>query len=132
MAFVSQENKKELAPQIKAVFKKYGLKGSISVRHHSTLVVKIQSGQVDFRNDCDAQDEYTESRFADEYGVDVNPYWIDSNWNGKSRDCLNELLDAMKGPDYFNYDDIQTDYFHRSHYCDIKIGGNKGAYQLTE
>ena len=47
MAYVSQEMKKDLAPQIKAVLKKYGLKGSIGVRHHSSLVVNIKSGILD-------------------------------------------------------------------------------------
>jgi hypothetical protein len=111
MAYVSQADKKELAPAIKAVLKKYNMKGSISVRHHSTLVVTVRSGAIDFS-------EYMRS---DAY-IDVNPYWIDSTYSGTARDFLNELLDAMKGPKYFNHDDSMTDYFHRSHYTDINIG----------
>ena len=48
MAYVSKQDKAELAPAIKAVLKKYNMKGSISVRHHSTLVVKIKQGAIDF------------------------------------------------------------------------------------
>ena len=44
MAYVSKQDKAELAPGIKAVLKKYSMKGSISVRNHSTLVVKISQG----------------------------------------------------------------------------------------
>ena len=47
MAYMSQERKKELAPAIKSVLKKYNMKGSISVRHYSTLVVTIKSGALD-------------------------------------------------------------------------------------
>jgi hypothetical protein len=54
--------------------------------------------------------------------IDVNPYWIDQHYSGIARDFLNELLDAMKGPNYFNNDDAMTDYFSRSHYTDITIG----------
>ena len=111
MAYVSQADKKALTPAIKAVLNKYGMKGSISVRHHSTLVVKVKSGAIDFSD-----------YMRGEAYVDVNPYWIDQHYNGIARDFLNELLDAMKGPNYFCEDDSMTDYFHRSHYTDITIG----------
>ena len=111
MAYVSQDDKKKLTPGIKAVLNKYGMKGSISVRHHSTLVVKVKSGVIDF-SDYMRGDAY----------IDVNPYWIDQHYSGIARDFLNELLDAMKGPNYFCEDDAMTDYFHRSHYTDITIG----------
>ena len=48
MAYMSQEKKKELSVGIKEVLKKYGVKGSIAVRHHSSLVVNIASGGLDF------------------------------------------------------------------------------------
>ena len=48
MAYVSQEMKKELAPAIKAVLKKYNVKASISVYNHSTICVNIKSGPIDF------------------------------------------------------------------------------------
>ena len=108
MAYVSQADKKSLAPAIRAVLNKYGMKGSISIRNHSTLCVTIKSGALDF----DCRDGYE----------DVNVYWIDQHYAGIQRAFLNELLDAMKGPNYFNEDDAQTDYFHRSHYTDITIG----------
>ena len=47
MAYVSQEMKKELAPAIKAVLKKYRMKGSIAVNNHSTLEVNLSEGYVD-------------------------------------------------------------------------------------
>lgn len=108
MAYVSQADKKSLAPAIKAVLNKYNMKGSISIRNHSTLCVTIKSGAIDF----DIRDAYE----------DVNVYWIDQHYAGVQRAFLNELLDAMKGPSYFCEDDAQTDYFSRSHYTDITIG----------
>ena len=38
----------------------------------------------------------------------------------------------MKGKKYFNNDDIQTDYFCRSHYTDINIGKYNKPYKLTK
>jgi hypothetical protein len=121
MAYVSQEDKKKLAPAIKAVLKKYNMKGSIAVRHHSTLVVNIKAGAIDFG-------EYSH---GDGY-IQVNPYWIDTHYAGVAKKFLNELLNAMKGADYFNNDDAMTDYFSRSHYTDINIGTWNTPYQKVK
>ena len=111
MAYVSQDDKAKLAPQIKKVLSKYGMKGSISIRHHMSLVVTLQSGAIDFK-DYSHGDGY----------IQVNVYHIESQYQGVAKKFLEELLSAMKGPDYFNNDDCQTDYFHRSHYTDINVG----------
>ena len=119
MAYVSQADKKALAPAIKKVLSKYGMKGSISIRHHSTLQVTLQSGAIDFK-DYSHGDGY----------IQVNTYHIDSHYTGKAKAFLNELLAAMKGPKYFNNDDAMTDYFHRSHYTDINVGKWNKPYFL--
>ena len=115
MAYVIKELKAKLAPAIKAVLKKYDMKGTIAVRHHSTLVVNIRSGAIDFGSD----------------DIQVNPYWIHEHYTGTARDFLTELLDAMKGPDFFDHSDAQTDYFHRSHYTDINVGRWDRPYVFT-
>jgi len=107
MAYVSQADKAKLAPAIRAVLAKYKMKGTIAVRDHSTLVVTVKSGHIDFGGD----------------NINVNTYWIHEHYTGVARRFLTELLAAMKGPDYFNHDDAMTDYFCRSHYTDIRIGG---------
>ena len=48
MAYVSQELKAKLAPAIKSICKKYGVKASIAVSNHSTLVLNIKQGRIDF------------------------------------------------------------------------------------
>jgi hypothetical protein len=106
MAYVSQEMKSKLAPTIKAILKKYKMKGSISVRNHSTLAVTLKEGAINFGKDY----------------IDVNPYWIHDQYEGKAKKFLTELLDAMKGPEFFDRSDSMTDYFCRSHYQSISIG----------
>mgnify|MGYP000580845707 CR=1 FL=1 len=124
MAYVSQEMKKELAPQIKAVLKKYGMKGSIAVRHHMSLVVNIKSGKLDILGALGA------SEYERDY-VQVNPYWIEENYdNPKVVAFLTELKEAMEGPNFFCHDDSMTDYFHRSHYIDINVGQFNKPYIL--
>jgi hypothetical protein len=121
MAYFSQENKASKAPTIKAILKKYGLKGSLSVNNHSTLVLSIKEGKIDFIENLNEHCQH-EPRFtpAKNY-IDVNPYWYKEHFTGTAKDCLTELLDAMN---IGNHDrsDIQTDYFDVGWYVDIKIG----------
>ena len=121
MAYVSQEDKKALAPAIKAVLKKYNMKASISVNNHSSLCVNIKEGVIDFSDDFTHGDGY----------IQVNEYWIDDNYAGVKGDFFNELLAAMKGPKYFNDDDAMTDYFSRSHYTSINVGKWNKPYNYT-
>ena len=118
MAYVSQEMKKELAVGIKAVLKKYGCKGNIGVRNHMSLYVDVMEGPIDF--DFSHGEGYSQ----------VNTYWINDHYKGIAKQFLNELLAEMKGKNYFCNDDIQTDYFCRSHYTDINIGKWNKPYKL--
>jgi|TARA_R110000772_G_scaffold4599_1_gene16456 hypothetical protein len=109
MAYVSQKNKAKLAPAIKAVLKKYGCKASISIRNHMVLCVKISSGIFEF------------GKHANDFRQ-VNVYHIETHYDGVEKKFLLELLAAMKGPDWFDKSDSQSDYFHVSHYTDIEFG----------
>ena len=120
MAFVSQDKKKSLAQQIKKVLNKYGMKGSLSLNNHSTLVCNIKSGKLDF-SDYMNGDRY----------IQVNPDWIDRHYEGTHEAFLSELLAAMKGPDFFDDSDPMTDYFSVSHYTDINIGRWSTPYVHT-
>jgi len=112
MAYMSQEHKAEIQPVVKAILKKYKLKGSLRVRHHSTLILTIKSGTINFNKEK------------------VNTHWIDRDHTGIAKEALTELSEALKGPNYFDETDIITDYFHTSHYTEIKIGSYEKAYEL--
>jgi len=126
MAYVSQEMKKELAPTIKTILNKYGIKGTLAVRHHSTLVLNIKSGKIDFiknynENNADRRNAFGES-YAAKDSIDVNTYWFHEHFSDDAKSFLTEIIAAMKGPKYFDHSDSQSDYFHCSHYIDVNIG----------
>lgn len=128
MAYVSQEKKAQLAPGIKAVLKRYGVKGTISVRNHSTLVVTLKSSKMDIIGNWFKQlksdpslDRYNYVKEQPTY-LDVNHHYIAENFTGEVRNFLTELLQEMRGKDWFDKSDIQTDYFHVAHYVDINVG----------
>lgn len=118
MAYISQKDKKELAPNIKKVLKKYGMKGSIAINHHSSLVVNLKEGPIDFK--------------MPNGSTSVNVYWIDDHYEGVAKEFLNELLKAMKGTKWFDKSDIMTDYFHTAYYNDINVGKWNKEYVLKE
>lgn len=136
MAYVSQEMKAKIAPTVKALLKRYGLKGSLSVHHHSTLVLTVGSGRIDFiknfNTTCERipRPEHLPFQPA-EKSIQVNTYWCHEHFSGAAKDFLVAAVEALKGPDYFDHSDIQTDYFHRSHYVDINIGRWDKPYTVT-
>ena len=122
MAYMSQQHKQELAPAIKAICKKYGIKGSLAVRHHSTLVLNIKSGKIDFQK----------LSTSDNFNYQVNTYHTDSHYTGKAKKFFAEVIAAMKGPKFFDNSDAMTDYFHVSHYIDINLGNWNKPYIVTK
>ena len=116
MAYMDQAKKKELAPGIKRVLKKYGMKGTLGVNHHSTLVINISSGPIYFDKDCFHQ---------------VNHYWIERSYEGQARDFLMELKEAAMKDNHDN-SDIMTDYFDVGYYLDINIGRWNKPYLCTK
>ena len=112
--------KKELAPTIKAICKKYGIKGSLAVRHHSTLVLNIKSGKIDF----------AKLSTSENYNYQVNTYWTDSHYTGKAKKFFAEVIAAMKGPKFFDHSDAMTDYFHTAYYFHLNVGEWDKPYQF--
>ena len=141
MAYVSQDRKKSLAPAIKAVLKKYGVKGTLAVRHHSTLVLNIKSGPIDFIENyikTDADKPYAKTMSADQIAyirnnkcLDVNPYWYQEHFSGKAVSFLKEVFTAMNKGNHDN-SDVQTDYFDVGWYVDVNIGQWNKPYTLEK
>ena len=141
MAYVSQEMKAKLAPTIKAICKKYGIKASLAVRTHSTLVLNIKEGKIDFIENFIQTDKASHigRKMSDDQiayirknrSLDVNTYWFQDHFSGKAKAFLAEIIPAMKGPDFFDHSDAQTDYFHCSHYIDVNIGRWNKPYTVV-
>lgn len=142
MAYVSQDLKARLAPKIKAILKRYGVKASLAVRHHSTLVLNVKSGKIDFIGNyikTDAEKPYGVPMSADQVAyiqtkqcLDVNTHWFQEHYSGTAQKFLDEMISAMRGPEFFDHTDAQTDYFHCSHYIDINIGQWDKPYTLEK
>jgi hypothetical protein len=114
MAYFNQERKAAMAPKIKALLKRYGMKGSLAVRHHSTVVLNLKQGPIDFGGT----------------NVDVNVYWIREHYTGVARKFLEEAYAILMTGNH-NNSDIQTDYFDVGWYVDINVGRWNKPYICT-
>ena len=127
MAYMSQERKAQLAPAIKAICKKYGIKATIAVRHHSTLVLNIKQGKIDFIGNYNATQRPGDRQAKDH--IDVNPYWYHDHFTDDALAFLSELFPAMNAGNH-DRSDIQTDYFDVGWYVDVNIGSWNKPYAL--
>jgi hypothetical protein len=105
MAFMNQERKAQIAPVVKAILKKYKMKGTLSVRHHMSLVLNISSGAIKF----------------DQPEFRVNVYHIDSHYTCVAKNFFKEVYLAMNTGNHDN-SDIMVDYFDVGWYTDISVG----------
>lgn len=128
MAYMNQETKAKLAPKIKAVLKKYKLKGSLSVRNHLTLCLTVKSGAIDFLGELQPAPEHARlprwtTRTRDfGYGhLNVNPYHYQNHFTGTALKFLSEVIPAMNVGNHDNSDPM-TDYFDVGWYVDVNIG----------
>jgi hypothetical protein len=125
MAYMSQEKKATIAPAIKTILKKYNVKASLAVRNHSTLVLNVKQGPIDFVND------FGNSEDAKKFGIQVNPYWYQEHFVGESREFLTEVITAMNDGNH-DRSDIQSDYFDVGWYVDVNIGQWNKPYALEK
>jgi hypothetical protein len=130
MAYMSQNKKQELAPAIKAVLKKYGVKGTLAVDNHSTLVLNISEGSIDFcgnlwnlmKDELQYGHPYPGDREkCDVTYIQVNEYHTNKHYTGKAKKFFAELIPLMNIGNY-NRSDIMTDYFDVGWYISINVG----------
>lgn len=116
MAYMNQERKAALAPAIKAICKKHGIKATLAVHNYSTLVLNIKSGKIDFGGKREQ----------------VNPYWYKDHYADQPAALafLSEVIPAMNVGNH-DRSDIQTDYFDVGWYIDVNIGNWNKPYELT-
>ena len=135
MAYINQEKKAAIAPVIKAILKKYNVKGSLAVRNHMTLVLNVKSGSIDFIGNFNKTVEAQPGGFLNgtpaEGSLQVNPYWFQDHFDGKAKKFLKEVLAAMNDGNW-DKSDAQVDYFNVGWYVDVNIGKWNNPYTVAQ
>lgn len=129
MAYMNQDKKAKIAPKVKSILKKYGVKGTLGVHNHSTLVLNVSSGPIDFISNFNKVNEDKWPVMKAENYLGINPYWYQEHFSGKALSFLKELLPAMNEGNH-DRSDIQSDYFDVGWYVDVNIGRWNKPYQV--
>jgi hypothetical protein len=129
---MNQQTKAKIAPKVKEILKRYGVKGTLSVSNHSTLNLKITEGRIDFIGNHNAVDSYRTggTRPATNY-LNVNPYWYQEHFTGEALQFLTEIMGAMNDGNHDNSDPM-TDYFDVGWYISVEIGTWNKGYTYTK
>jgi len=128
MAFMTQEMKKEIAKEIKPILKKYNVKATLGVRHHSTLELNVYSSPIDFIGNYNANAK--DHRYITRNNIQVNVYWYKEHFTGAALDFLNEVMPLLNKGN-FDKSDIMTDYFHVGWYVNVNIGKYNRDYVVA-
>lgn len=123
MAYISQAEKKEIHEQLKPILKKYNVKGTLAVKHHSTLVLTLQEGSIDFFSDV--IDGWSGADY-----IDVNPYHYQRHFQGKSLEFLDEAIDVLNNGNWDN-SDVMSDYINVGWYITVRIGTFLNPYKIV-
>lgn len=138
MAYMNQEKKAKIAARVKPILKKHGVKGTLSVRNHSSIVLTLKSGSIDFiansNRVCGASHYQTSRGFRPNTSgyCDVNPFWYQEHYDGDAKAFLDEAFAALKSADWYDRTDAQIDYFDTAYYVDVNIGKWNQPYEVTE
>jgi len=126
MAYMNQEKKAALAPLIKDICKRHGVKATLSVRNHSTLILTIKSGSIDFFADrVPGPYNHTDVGY-----LQVNEYRYKQDFVGPSLAFFQELLPAMNIGNH-DQSDAMTDYFDVGWYTEVQVGRWDKHYALA-
>lgn len=134
MAFVSKDTKATIASNIKPILKKYGVKATLAVRDHRTIVLNVNSGPIDFIENYLAKVSVT---CADERGlrehryINVNPYWFHEHFTDVAKKFLTEAMAALKSAGWYDKSDSMIDYFDTAYYVEINLGKWNKPYEFV-
>lgn len=138
MAYMSQEKKRQIAPEVKKILKKFGMNGTLSIDNHSTLVLTLKSGRLDLIKDfdectnADLKFMGRQTRNEPSKYLDVNPYHYKSHFsNAKNRAFMVEIFEALNCGNH-NNSRIEIDYFDVGWYVRVLVGRWNKPYILLK
>jgi len=125
MAYIRTEEVAAIRGQLKEAFPQ--LKFSVRKQHHSSVIVTIKSGTVDFSDVLD-EDGYCQT----------NQYWLDRM--GQHKELFEEIYKIVKtapgtvegGREWFDDSDSMTDYFHTAFFMSVNIGSYDKPYVCSK
>lgn len=131
MAFMDQTKKAVIQAALKPVLAQYGMKGSLSVRSHMTIVLTLTKGPIDFIPAFKSWGPSGQHQAYEKYYLPINTYWIDENYTGTAGQFLKDCMVALRAADWYDKSDASIDFFSTAYYIEIQVGKWSKPYILT-
>lgn len=126
MAWVNAEKKAKIKVALDEALKGTGVKCTLAVDNHSTIVCTMKSGPIDFI--ANYNNNVSNSMGNRQY-IDVNPYWYQDHFTGEALDVIAKIIGALN-TDNFSDCDMMSDYHHVGHYVRLNIGKWNKPYEV--
>ena len=139
MPSFSQQDKKTIAPKIKALAQEYGVKCSLSVRHHTTVVLTVSAGELDFVSDYNKslaeqnktrEPDRKHNLVTDGY-IDICKNTIEEDFTGKCKAFLVLARQILMSVNYYEESNPIDDYYRVAYYIEIDVGRYNKPYVYT-
>lgn len=130
MAYMDQSKKSKILAALKPAIPA-DWKYSVSVRHHSTIVLTIASAPVDLIAEYSARkcsDEVRDSMRTSRH-ASVNPYWFRDHFEGDMLATFDAIVGALNLGNH-NRSDLQSDYHDVGHYVEVNLGKWDKPFQV--
>ena len=136
MSYISQIEKKSISAKINPILKEYNLKGTLSIRHHSQLVLKISTGPIDFFknfNETAGYKNFWNNEFEPitSNHMEINQYHYKEHFSGVALEALSKLIPAMYTDDFRDNSRIECDFFDISYYISVRVGEWNKPYMVV-
>ena len=127
MAYIRTEEVREIRNTLKEEFGP-DLKFSVKKQHHSSVLVTIKKGNVDFSDIM---------REGDRGYTQINQYHLGQY--GRHAMLFDSIVDVIKtapgkaegGREWFDKSDAMVDYFHTAFYFNLEVGNFNKPYELV-
>lgn len=131
MAYMNQERKGIIAGELKRVMPQ-GWKWSLSVQHHSTIVLTISEAPVDLIREYRDQVNRRHHQFPLPQldHLQINEFWLLDQFEGERLEQMTAIRNALNGGNW-DKSDIQTDYFNVGWYVSINFGRWNKPFRVT-
>ncbi len=127
MAYIRTEEVREIRNTLKEEFGP-DLKFGVKKQHHSSVLVTIKKGNVDFSDIM---------REGDRGYTQINQYHL-GNY-GHHQFLFEDIMNVIKkapgkaenGREWFDESDSMVDYFHTAFYINLEVGNYSKPYELV-
>ncbi|MES2206712.1 MAG: hypothetical protein V4525_07950 [Pseudomonadota bacterium] len=125
-----QQQKKSMMPFMKNVLVKHNVKGALSIKNHSRIVLTVRAGNINFLSSyIPLMGENKKLNYLDVRLHSDKQFTLSRFKPGKARDFISDCYDVLMKSNWDN-SEPELDNFNVGWYASIMIGNEKKPYEL--